>query len=57
MNTQFADKLFTLFSNLRFKDNINQNGIGLGLKICKKIVNALKGKINCCSQVGKGTLV
>jgi two-component system sensor histidine kinase TorS len=30
-------KLFELFGNLKQKDGINQNGIGLGLTISKKL--------------------
>jgi signal transduction histidine kinase len=30
-------KLFNLFGTLKDSENINQNGIGLGLVICKKI--------------------
>ena len=32
------DKLFKLFGKLKIKDNINQNGVGLGLTISKKLV-------------------
>ena len=40
---------------MKFKKNINQAGIGLGLTICKKISDALKGHIQCKSTPGLGT--
>ena len=39
------DKLFKLFGKLKIKDNINQNGVGLGLTISKKLVEQLGGDI------------
>jgi signal transduction histidine kinase len=32
------DKLFKLFGKLKVKSGINQHGVGLGLTICKKLV-------------------
>lgn len=34
---------------------MNPNGTGIGLSICKKIVDELKGKIWCESQRGEGS--
>jgi two-component system CheB/CheR fusion protein len=31
-------KLFGLFGKLKDEENINQHGVGLGLTICKRIV-------------------
>ena len=39
------NKLFSLFGKLECSANINTNGIGLGLNICKKIVSAFDGEI------------
>ncbi len=38
-------KLFTLFGKLDAAKKINTQGIGLGLNICKKIVEAYGGNI------------
>ncbi len=38
-------KLFTLFGKLESAETINTKGIGLGLSICKKIVEACGGQI------------
>lgn len=39
------DKLFTLFGKLESSPTLNAKGIGLGLNICKKIVEACGGNI------------
>jgi signal transduction histidine kinase len=44
-----------MFSNIKFKDKVNMHGIGLGLTICKKILDSLQGFIQCKSQEGEGT--
>ncbi len=48
--------LFNLFSKLEDSDNVNEEGIGMGLSICQKIVKSQKGKIECYSEgIGKGS--
>ena len=39
------DKLFCMFGRLESNSNLNPNGIGLGLNICKQIINAFDGDI------------
>lgn len=39
-------KLFTLFGKLDSSKSLNTKGIGLGLNICKKIVEACLGSIH-----------
>ena len=40
-----AGKLFALFGKINVSKNMNTEGIGLGLNISKKIVNALGSEI------------
>jgi len=46
MNEETSKKCFTLFGNLKFKKEINQGGIGLGLASTSLICKALGGYIN-----------
>lgn len=47
--------MFTDFCTLKFNANLNPNGVGLGLSICKKICNILNGDITLVSKIGVGT--
>lgn len=49
-----CDKLFDLY--VRGKDATNRTGSGLGLYICRQIVEAHGGQIGVESDLGKGTL-
>ena len=48
-------KLFKLFGFLEATKELNTNGIGLGLHICKMIVEQFGGMITCKSKWGEGT--
>jgi len=48
-------KLFKLFGFLDSTKELNTNGIGLGLHICKMIVEQFGGIITCKSIWGEGT--
>ena len=48
-------KLFKLFGFLSETQNVNANGIGLGLYISKKIVEQFGGNIKCESEPGVET--
>jgi signal transduction histidine kinase len=48
-------KLFQLFGKLRSTSSINTSGIGLGLSICKKIVETFEGNIVVSSKIGQGS--
>lgn len=49
-NPAFAEKIFGIFSRLNAKDKIE--GTGLGLALCRKIVNRHGGKIYAESEEG-----
>lgn len=51
------DGLFKLFGKLSSNHNRNKTGCGLGLTICRKILQKLGGDIRLTSEEGKGTTV
>ena len=48
-------KVFDSFFSTKDKHNSEQSGTGLGLALCKKVVDAHNGSITVDSQPGKGT--
>ncbi|OGO94439.1 MAG: PAS domain-containing sensor histidine kinase [Coxiella sp. RIFCSPHIGHO2_12_FULL_42_15] len=52
IEAEYFDRIFLLFQTLKSKDELESTGIGL--TICKKIVESQGGKITISSEVGKG---
>jgi signal transduction histidine kinase len=49
-------KLFIDFSKMEDSASLNKNGVGLGLSICKVLIEHMAGKVDVKSKVGKGTV-
>jgi signal transduction histidine kinase len=50
---EYQERIFQIFARLHKRETYE--GTGIGLAMCKKIVNHLKGNIDILSEVGKGT--
>lgn len=53
IDPKYFDQIFVIFQRLHSRDKFE--GTGMGLAICKKIVEQLDGKMWLESEVGKGT--
>ncbi|NDV90276.1 aerobic respiration two-component sensor histidine kinase ArcB [Alteromonas sp. 345S023] len=49
------DKIFAMYYQVDHPDHQSATGTGIGLAICKQMVDLMKGEIHVSSRVGKGT--
>jgi len=49
-------KLFKLFGKIEKTHHLNKKGCGLGLTVCKKIMQKMRGDISVISKKNKGTI-
>lgn len=52
---QFSEQIFNIFTKLH--SNTEYKGSGVGLALCKKIMQNHKGYITAVSELGKGTVI
>ena len=55
MTEESRSKLFMDFGKMEENANLNRNGVGLGLSICKSLIETMGGSVEVQSEVGKGT--
>jgi signal transduction histidine kinase len=55
MSQENVNKLFLDFSKLEDDSGMNKHGVGLGLSICKNLIEQMGGKVNVDSKINQGT--
>jgi signal transduction histidine kinase len=56
LSKEEQNRLFDKFSKLSPKPTSNESSTGLGLYIVKKFIDAMKGRVWCESEPGKGSV-
>ena len=56
MSSENLGKLFLDFNKLEDTSGMNKYGIGLGLSICKNLIEQMGGKVSVSSKLNKGTI-
>lgn len=55
MSKENLSKLFIDFNRLEENANLNRNGVGLGLSICKLLIERMAGSVQVESELNEGT--
>jgi hypothetical protein len=55
MSKESVSKLFIDFNTIEENASLNRNGVGLGLSICKQLIEQMGGSVRVESEVGEGT--
>jgi signal transduction histidine kinase len=55
MSAENLSKLFIDFNKIEENASLNRNGVGLGLSICKMLIEQMAGSVNVKSSLGEGT--
>ncbi len=55
ISSEDQKKLFQKFSQVERTQSRKYGGVGLGLSICKKLIDLMKGEIGVISEAGKGS--
>lgn len=56
IDPELLDKIFSMFGLIDKKMRSHETGIGIGLYLCKRIIDAMDGNISIKSIVNKGTI-
>ena len=55
MSQENVSKLFIDFNTIEENACVNQNGVGLGLSICKQLIEQMAGSVRVETELGQGT--
>ena len=56
MSQESVGKLFLDFTKLEENRDQNRHGVGLGLSICKNLIEWMGGKVSVESKINQGTI-